>query len=109
MNLTALIIQLIAGALGGNAAGAASKDLSLGPLGNSIAGALGGGVGGQILNAILGIGGTGSGFWPGYWLSGVGLRDGRRQRWCHRPRSRLPQVEDGWLERRALLPVRAVG
>ena len=38
--------------------GAASKDLSLGPLGNSIAGALGGGVGGQILNAILGIGGT---------------------------------------------------
>ena len=58
MNLTALIIQLIAGALGGNAAGAASKDLSLGPLGNSIAGALGGGVGGQILNAILGIGGT---------------------------------------------------
>ena len=58
MNLTALIIQLIAGALGGNAAGAASKDLSLGPLGNSIAGALGGGVGGQILNTILGIGGT---------------------------------------------------
>ena len=58
MNLTALIIQLIAGALGGNAAGAASKDLSLGPLGNSIAGALGGGVGGQILNAILGIGGA---------------------------------------------------
>ena len=58
MDLTALIIQLIAGALGGNAAGAASKDLSLGPLGNSIAGALGGGVGGQILNAVLGIGGT---------------------------------------------------
>jgi hypothetical protein len=41
MDLTALIIQLISGALGGNAAGAASKDLSLGPLGNSIAGALG--------------------------------------------------------------------
>ena len=58
MDLTALIIQLIAGALGGNAAGAVSKDLSLGPLGNSIAGALGGGVGGQILNAVLGIGGT---------------------------------------------------
>src|SRR5262245_34323402 len=58
MDLTALIIQLIAGALGGNAAGAASKELNLGPLGNSIAGALGGGVGGQILNAVLGIGGT---------------------------------------------------
>ena len=59
MDLTALIIQVIAGALGGNAApGAVSKDLSLGPLGNSIAGAVGGGVGGQILTAILGIGGT---------------------------------------------------
>jgi len=58
MDLTALIIQLIAGALGGNGAGAVSKDTSLGPLGNSIAGALGGGVVGQILNAILGIGGT---------------------------------------------------
>ena len=58
MDLTALAIQLIAGALGGNGAGALSKDTSLGTLGNSIAGALGGGVGGQVLNAILGIGGT---------------------------------------------------
>jgi hypothetical protein len=58
MNFTALIIQLIAGALGGNAAGNISKDINLGPLGNSIAGALGGGVGGQILNAILGLNGT---------------------------------------------------
>jgi hypothetical protein len=58
MNLTALIIQLIAGALGGHAAGAAAKDINLGPLGNTIAGAIGGGVGGQILNAILGLGGA---------------------------------------------------
>jgi len=58
MNLTALIIQLIAGALGGHAAGAAGKDINLGPLGNTIAGAVGGGVGGQILSAILGLGGT---------------------------------------------------
>ena len=58
MNLTALIIQLIAGALGGHAAGNFSKDANLGPLGNTIAGAAGGGVGGQILNAILGLGGT---------------------------------------------------
>jgi hypothetical protein len=58
MNLTALIIQLIAGALGGNVAGNASKNVNLGPLGNTIAGALGGGIGGQILNAILGLGGT---------------------------------------------------
>jgi hypothetical protein len=58
MNLTALIIQLIAGALGGNAAGNLSKDVNLGSLGNTIAGALGGGLGGQILNAALGLGGT---------------------------------------------------
>jgi hypothetical protein len=35
-----LIIQIVAGALGGNAAGAASKDLSLGTAGNTIAGAM---------------------------------------------------------------------
>jgi hypothetical protein len=44
-----LIIQIVAGALGGNAAGAASKDLSLGTAGNTIAGA----VGGQILTALV--------------------------------------------------------
>jgi hypothetical protein len=39
-----LIIQIVAGAIGGNVAGAASKDMSLGTVGNSIAGAIGGGV-----------------------------------------------------------------
>jgi uncharacterized membrane protein YeaQ/YmgE (transglycosylase-associated protein family) len=58
MNLTALIIQLIGGALAGNAAGNFSKDTSLGPLGNTVAGALGGGVIGQILNGVLGVGGA---------------------------------------------------
>lgn len=58
MNLTALIIQLIAGAIGGNAAGRVSKDTGLGPIGDTIAGAIGGGVGGQILSAILGLGGA---------------------------------------------------
>ena len=48
-----LIIQIVAGALGGNAAGAALKDMSLGTAGNTIAGAIGGGVGGQILTALL--------------------------------------------------------
>jgi len=33
--------------------GAASKDMSLGTVGNSIAGAIGGGVGGQILGACI--------------------------------------------------------
>ncbi len=52
MNIIALIIQLFCGALGGNAAGKLLKNIDLGPLGNSIAGILGGGVGGQILNAL---------------------------------------------------------
>ena len=45
-----LIIQLIAGAVGGNAAGAALKDYDLGKIGNTIAGGAGGG---QILTALL--------------------------------------------------------
>ncbi|KRR19297.1 DNA methyltransferase [Bradyrhizobium lablabi] len=48
-----LIIQLIAGALGGNAAGASMKNLDLGTLGNTIAGALGGAGGGTLLTALL--------------------------------------------------------
>lgn len=48
-----LIIQLIAGALGGNAAGATMKNFDLGALGNTIAGALGGAGGGTLLTALL--------------------------------------------------------
>jgi hypothetical protein len=48
-----LIIQIIAGAIGGNAAGAASRDINLGTVGNSIVGALGGIGGGQLLSALL--------------------------------------------------------
>ena len=48
-----LIIQLIAGVVGGNAAGAALKNYDLGNLGNTIAGAIGGIGGGQILQAII--------------------------------------------------------
>ena len=51
--LVNLIIQIIAGAIGGNAAGAALKDYSLGTLGNTIAGVVGGGIGGQILQALV--------------------------------------------------------
>jgi hypothetical protein len=56
-----LIIQLISGIVGGNAAGAALKEKSLGVLGNSLAGLVGGGLGGQILQALLGIGASGGG------------------------------------------------
>jgi uncharacterized membrane protein YeaQ/YmgE (transglycosylase-associated protein family) len=55
MSIINPVISLISGAVGGNAAGAAMKDKSLGVAGNSLAGILGGGVGGAILQA-LGIG-----------------------------------------------------
>jgi len=48
-----LIIQIVAGAIGGNGAGAAMKDMNLGTLGNTIAGAIGGGAGGQLLTALI--------------------------------------------------------
>lgn len=48
-NLVPLLVQLISGAVGGNAAGSLLKKFSLGTLGNSIAGILGGGIGGQLL------------------------------------------------------------
>jgi len=60
-NLVPLLVQLASGAVGGNVAGAAMKDKSLGTLGNSIVGILGGGIGaiggdggigGQLLNAL---------------------------------------------------------
>ena len=54
-----MIIQLVLGAIGGNVGGALFKNLSLGTLGNSIAGIVGGGVGGQILQMVLGATATG--------------------------------------------------
>jgi len=57
MNIINLIISLVSGAVGGNAAGAAMKDKSLGNTGNSVAGVLGGGIGAAILQA-LGLGGA---------------------------------------------------
>jgi len=52
MNIVNLIISLLSGAVGGNAAGAVMKDKSLGTLGNSLAGILGGGLGGAILQLL---------------------------------------------------------
>lgn len=49
-----MIINLISGAVGGNVAGGLMKNLSLGTLGNSIVGILGGGAGGALLG-MLGI------------------------------------------------------
>ncbi|MDH3648468.1 MAG: hypothetical protein OEQ53_02240 [Saprospiraceae bacterium] len=59
-NLVPLIIQLVSGAAGGNLAGKLMKNLSLGTIGNSIAGILGGGLGGQILGMLgMSMGGGG--------------------------------------------------
>lgn len=55
-NLATLLIQLISGAAGGNLGGALFKTLNLGTLGNSLAGLVGGGVGSQILNSLIGPG-----------------------------------------------------
>ena len=52
MDLLGLLVSLISGAVGGNVAGAAMQDKSLGTLGNSIAGIFGGGIGTMILQAL---------------------------------------------------------
>ena len=52
-SLLPILLQAVAGAIGGNVGGAAMKDSSLGTLGNSIAGAVGGVGGGSILGALI--------------------------------------------------------
>ena len=49
MDVMSLLIQLISGAVGGNVGGLLNKAKSLGPLINTILGALGGLGGGQLL------------------------------------------------------------
>ena len=61
MDIISLLIQAVSGAVGGNVAGAAMKENSLGPVGNSIAGVLGGGIGGTILQAVMGAQAAGGG------------------------------------------------
>lgn len=51
--MEALIIQLISGAVGGNLAGKAMPKFDLGILWNSVAGVVGGGLGAQIIGAIV--------------------------------------------------------
>jgi uncharacterized membrane protein YeaQ/YmgE (transglycosylase-associated protein family) len=54
-----LILQLVAGAIGGNVGGAAMKNASMGGLGNTIAGAIGGLGGGSVLGPLLGMAASG--------------------------------------------------
>lgn len=53
MDITQLLVEVVAGAAGGNIAANIFKQYSLGTAGNTIAGILGGAVGGQILSIIL--------------------------------------------------------
>jgi hypothetical protein len=55
MDITTLIIQLLSCAVGGNVVGSLVRKISMGVLGNSLAGILGGGLGGQILGGSLGM------------------------------------------------------
>lgn len=52
MDIANLIISLVSGLVGGNITGAAAPDKSLGTLGNSIAGLIGGGAGGYLMKAL---------------------------------------------------------
>lgn len=54
MDIVGLIIQLIAGAVGGNVAGRANTKFNMGGAGNSIVGAIGGVVLGQIIERLTG-------------------------------------------------------
>jgi uncharacterized membrane protein YeaQ/YmgE (transglycosylase-associated protein family) len=54
MDLTSVLLQLISGAVGGNVAGLANKAKSLGPLINTVLGALGGVGGGQLAGGAVG-------------------------------------------------------
>jgi len=62
--IVGLIIQLISGAAGGNVVGLALKQYDLGTVGNSITGVIGGGIGAQIIGALLD-GGEGAVVGPG--------------------------------------------
>ena len=52
MGIVNIIIQLVSGAVGGIGAGKIMPKLSLGNIGNIIAGIAGGGLGGLVLNAL---------------------------------------------------------
>jgi uncharacterized membrane protein YeaQ/YmgE (transglycosylase-associated protein family) len=48
-----ILMNLVAGAIGGNAVGKASPSFDLGTLGNTISGFVGGGVLGQVVTLLL--------------------------------------------------------
>src|SRR3546814_15449898 len=68
-DMVELIISLIAGAVGGNAAAKIFNSIDMGVVENSIAGIVGGGIGGPLLPALLG----GSGLRETAWCAAGGF------------------------------------
>jgi uncharacterized membrane protein YeaQ/YmgE (transglycosylase-associated protein family) len=54
MDIATILTSLISGGVGGNIAGSLLKKFNLGPLGNTIAGVIGGAGGGAIMNNMVG-------------------------------------------------------
>ena len=54
--MAGLVLQLIAGAVGGSVIGTTIKRYDLGMIGNLLAGMIGGGIGAQIIGALVGSG-----------------------------------------------------
>lgn len=54
MDIATILTSLISGGVGGNIAGSLLKKFNLGPLGNTIAGVIGGGVGGMAMTNMMG-------------------------------------------------------
>jgi hypothetical protein len=73
--MPAWLISLITGGVGGNIAGALLRKYSLGFLGNTIAGILGGGLGDRIIGGMMGAGDAagGGGMGIGGHILGSGL------------------------------------
>ena len=63
MDMLGIILSLISGAVGGNVAGKAMGDRSLGTVGNTVSGVVGGGIGDYIIKALglLATSGVGAG------------------------------------------------
>jgi hypothetical protein len=55
VNISCLILQIVSGIAAGNLLAGGLKSLHLGVLGNSLAGALGGGIGGQLFLRVTGV------------------------------------------------------
>lgn len=53
VNLISFVLSLLSGAVGGNLAGNAMKKYDLGMLGNTVAGLIGGAIGGPVTNMLM--------------------------------------------------------